>query len=193
MIHHLRGKLIHAHPAHAIVECSGVGYLAHITLQTFARLPQPGAEVTLLVHPIYREDFQGLYGFYTSTERDVFRLLLSVSGIGAATAQLILSSLTPEEVIAGISSGNSGLFQAVKGVGAKTAQRLIVDLRDKAGRIQPAGTTVAGPTGLSADALLALDALGFSRNQTERVVAKILSDSGPSSVEDIVRQALKNL
>jgi Holliday junction DNA helicase RuvA len=193
MIHHLRGKLIHAHPAHAIVECSSVGYLAHITLQTFARLPQPGAEVTLLVHPIYREDFQGLYGFFTSTERDVFRLLLSVSGIGAATAQLILSSLTPEEVIAGIASGNSGLFQAVKGVGAKTAQRLIVDLRDKAGRIQPAGQTVSGPTGLSSDALLALDALGFSRNQTERVVAKILSDTGPSSVEDIVRQALKNL
>lgn len=191
MFHHFVGRLIEKSPAHAVVECGGVGYYFHISLTTYGQLPE-GPEVKLLAHAVYREDAQLLFGFMTAAERDVFLLLLSVSGVGANTARMILSALAPAEAVQAIASGNSGLLQRIKGIGAKTAQRIVVDLRDKVGKVDAAAD--AGEVGSArAEAIQALTVLGFSRGPVEKAVASILAKDPNATVETVVKLALGQL
>ncbi|MDG1253447.1 MAG: Holliday junction branch migration protein RuvA [Schleiferiaceae bacterium] len=191
MFHHFVGRLIEKSPAHAIVECGGVGYYFHISLTTYGQLPE-GPDVRLLAHAVYREDAQLLFGFASASERDVFLLLLSVSGVGANTARMILSALQPAEAVQAIASGNSGLLQKIKGIGAKTAQRIVIDLRDKVGKVD-ASMPLDEVGSARGESIQALTVLGFGRPAVEKVVATILAKEPASSVESVVRQALAQL
>ena len=191
MFHHFVGKLIEKSPAHAILQCGGVGYYFHISLTTYGQLPD-APEVKLLAHAVYREDAQLLFGFATAAERDVFLLLLGVSGVGANTARMILSALQPAEAIQAIASGNSGLLQRIKGIGAKTAQRIVVDLRDKVGKVD--ASAIGGETGsVSGESIQALVVLGFPRTAVEKSVASIVANTPEATVESVVKQALAQL
>ena len=200
MYHHFRGFLVAKSPTHVVVDCAGVGYYLHISLTTYgavSALPTDGScEVFLYAHAVYREDAQILYGFSTPDERDVFLLLLGVSGVGSGTARMLLSSMTPAEVVQTIASGNSGRLQAVKGIGAKSAQRLVVDLRDKMSRWSGASGVGAGGDSAGsgrAEAIAALEVLGFSRAAVEKAVAAAVASQPEAGVEGWIKTALANL
>ena len=164
MFHHFVGRVIEKSPAHIVLECGGVGYYLNISLTTFGQIGE-AKEVKLLTHAVYREDAQLLFGFHTGVERDVFLLLLSVSGVGANTARMILSALRPNEAIQAISNGDSGTLQRIKGIGAKTAQRIVIDLRDKVGGVATIkGSGDEPASSVRAEAIQALIVLGFSRS-----------------------------
>jgi Holliday junction DNA helicase RuvA len=195
MIHHLRGRLIEKQPTHAIVECSGVGYFVHISLNTFERLGT-GEDITLLTHLVVREDAQLLYGFADAAERELFLALLGVSGVGASTARMILSAMDAATATAAIQSGDVAAMKAVKGIGAKTAQRIIVDLQDRLGASPEAVGTMApvGHNNARTDALTALTTLGFDRARCERTLDAIISESSAAlPVEGLIKLALKRL
>ena len=192
MFEYLRGRITELSPAQAVVECMGVGYAVHISLQTFSALRE-GEEFKVFVHPIYREDSQQLFGFSTKTERHVFRLLLSVSGIGSNTARLILSSMPATEVLSNIADGNVESFKAVKGVGAKTAQRLIVDLRDKGTLTFDDNLTSIGSPSITRDALDTLLVLGYNKALAEKAVSKALRENPELDLEGLIKQTLKTL
>ena len=167
MIHHLRGRLVEKTPTYAVVECSGVGYQVHISLNTFEQLGNEES-VMLHTHMVVREDAQLLYGFSQPEERTMFLLLLSVSGVGASTARMILSAMNVDQAAQAIQSGDVNAMKSVKGIGAKTAQRIIIDLQDKLGAIDaPAMPSVGGAQGghnnSRQEALIALTTLGFDR------------------------------
>lgn len=200
MYHHFRGFLVAKSPTHVVVDCGGVGYFMHISLTTFGAISPLSAdgneEVFLYAHAVYREDAQVLYGFSTAEERDVFLLLLGVSGVGATTARMLLSSMLPSEVVQTIASGNSGRLQAVKGIGAKSAQRLVVDLRDKMARWSGANETVgsaASGGGDRLEAIAALEVLGFSRPAVEKAVASAIASQPEAGVEGWIKLALAAL
>lgn len=192
MIHHLKGTLIEKSPSHAIMECAGIGYYLHISLTTYGQMAD--GDICLFTHPVYREDAQLLYGFATTGERDVFLLLLSVSGVGANTARMILSALTPSETVQTIASGDSGSLQKIKGIGAKTAQRIVVDLRDKIARAN-VSESMSGSTGgsLRMESIEALMVLGFSRPAVEKVVAKVIAEEEATELEAVIKSALSKL
>lgn len=192
MLHHLRGSLTRKTPTYVVVDCNGLGYLVHISLTTFGQLPEAGV-VELLLHPVYREDAQLLFGFATELEREVFVLLNSVSGVGASTARVILSTLRPEEALSVLANGDSGTLQRIKGIGAKTAQRIIVDLRDKA--VKLGATSSAMPTGTSArhEALEALLVLGFARPAVEKALSALAAEDAEAGVEELIKRALARL
>ncbi|MDA9256052.1 Holliday junction branch migration protein RuvA [Schleiferiaceae bacterium] len=192
MIHHLKGTLIEKSPSHAIMECAGIGYYLHISLTTYGQMAD--GDIRLFTHPVYREDAQLLYGFATMGERDVFLLLLSVSGVGANTARMILSALTPSETVQTIASGDSGSLQKIKGIGAKTAQRIVVDLRDKIARAN-VSESMSGSTGgsLRMESIEALMVLGFSRPAVEKVVAKVIAEEEATELEAVIKSALSKL
>lgn len=193
MITHISGKLVEKSPTHVVVDCNGVGYFIHISLHTFSQLSDD-EHIKLLTYFQVKEDAQQLYGFATSAEREIFKLLISVSGIGTNTARTMLSSLTPKQVREGIASGDVPLIQSVKGIGLKTAQRVIIDLKDKVLKIYDIDETVALSSNTNKDeALSALEVLGFVKKQSERVVGKILTQHPDASVELIIKEALKNL
>ncbi|MGB0185680.1 MAG: Holliday junction branch migration protein RuvA [Flavobacteriaceae bacterium] len=193
MITHISGKLVEKSPTHVVVDCNGIGYFIHISLHTFSQLSED-EHIKLLTHFQVKEDAQQLYGFATPAEREIFRLLISVSGIGTNTARTMLSSLTPKQVREGIASGDVPLIQSVKGIGLKTAQRVIIDLKDKVLKIYDIDETVALSSNTNKDeALSALEVLGFVKKQSERVVGKILTQHPDASVELIIKEALKNL
>ncbi len=193
MITHISGKLVEKSPTHVVVDCNGVGYFIHISLHTFSQLSDD-EHIKLLTHFQVKEDAQQLYGFATRAEREIFRLLISVSGIGTNTARTMLSSLTPKQVREGIASEDVALIQSVKGIGLKTAQRVIIDLKDKVLKIYDIDETVALSSNTNKDeALSALEVLGFVKKQSERVVGKILTQHPEASVELIIKEALKNL
>lgn len=191
MFDYLRGTITELNPAMAIMECAGVGYALNISIQTYGQLME-GEQRLLYVHPIYREDTQQLFGFADKAERKIFQLLLSVSGIGPNTGRLILSSLTASDVSTAIQSGDVMKFKAVKGVGAKTAQRLIVDLRDKVGigDIEIPGGPASDP---SSEALEALVVLGYNRNAAQKAIQKVRRDHPDADVETLIKNALQNL
>jgi Holliday junction DNA helicase RuvA len=193
MITHLRGKLVEKNPTEIVVECSGVGYLVHISLHTYSLLPSEEA-VSIYTHLQVKEDSHSLYGFMEVSERAIFRLLISVSGIGANTARTMLSSLSPEELRDAIASSNVGAIQSVKGIGLKTAQRVIIELKDKILKIYDL-EELSSPLDNTnkEEALSALEVLGFARKQSEKMVEKILKASPSLSVEDIIKQTLKGL
>ena len=195
MIHHLSGRLIEKSPTHAIVECGGVGYFLHISLHTFSQIPDR-ENCTLFAHQVIRGDAHMLFGFYDKEEREVFLQLISVSGVGATTGRMILSSLSPTEVQHAIMDGDVGLIQKIKGIGAKTAQRIIVDLQDKIGKTQTADREklVVGGNSARSEALTALSSLGFDKKKTETTVDRILKQAEKElAVEDLIKSALKQL
>ena len=193
MITHLKGKLIEKNPTNIVVDCNGVGYSVNISLHTFSQLPS-GENVKLFIHLQVREDSHTLFGFSSKVEREVFRLLISVSGIGASIARTMLSTLSPEQVMEAITQNNIAVIQSVKGIGAKTAQRVILDLKDKIIKIYGLDevSLVSNNTNRN-EALSALETLGFARKQVEKVCDDILSKNPNASVETIIKQALKNL
>lgn len=195
MYHHLRGRLVEKNPTYVVLECGGVGYMVHISLTTFSKLPQDES-CMLYTSYIVREDAQILFGFADKSEREIFELLITVSGVGANTARLILSSLNPSEVVNGITSENVALLQSVKGIGAKSAQRIIIDLKGKVLKTAVAEgekDVIKVDVSVRNEATQALEVLGFSRNQIDKVVSKLLNTDAEMTVEKIIKQALNQL
>lgn len=193
MITHLEGKLVEKNPTDVVIDCNGVGYFVNISLHTFSQIPNQ-ENLKLYTYLQVREDSQSLYGFSSKTEREIFKLLISVSGIGANIARTMLSSLTPEQVKEGIAIGDVVLIQSVKGIGAKTAQRVIIDLKDKVLKVYGIDELSLVTSNTHKDeALSALDVLGFNKKQSEKVVDRILQAQPDAVVEQIIKDALKNL
>lgn len=194
MITQIQGKLVEKNPTHLVVDCHGVGYFVNITLNTYSTLPQNEA-IKLYTYLQIKEDAHNLYGFLTKTEREVFVLLISVSGVGAGTARTMLSSLTAAQVRSAIINGDVATIQSVKGIGAKTAQRVILDLKEKMTKLQDFEDIPYNEVNTNKEeALAALEVLGFVRKQAEKVVDRIMRTSSEQlSVEEIIKQALKNL
>jgi Holliday junction DNA helicase RuvA len=193
MITHIKGKLVEKNPTYLVVETGGIGYMLHISLNTFSQLPDDEA-VYLYTHLSVKEDSHTLFGFISKIEREIFRLLISVSGVGPSIARTMLSSMTTDEIQNAIASGNVGLIQSVKGIGAKTAQRVLIDLKDKI--LKTFGIDEVFITASNTnknEALSALEVLGFSKKQCEKVVDKILLEDNTISVEILIKKALKNL
>jgi Holliday junction DNA helicase RuvA len=193
MITHIEGKLVEKTPTHVIIDCNGIGYFINISLHTFSQIPDQEA-IKIFTHLQVKEDSHTLYGFISASEREIFRLLISVSGIGANTARAMLSSLTPKQIREGIAVGDVALIQSVKGIGLKTAQRVIIDLKDKILKIYDIDETSLTQNNTNKDeALSALEVLGFMKKQSERIVDKIVGSSPDATVEFIIKEALKNL
>lgn len=193
MITQVRGRLIEKNPTEVVVDCNGVGYLLHISLNTFSSLPE-NENVVLYTHLSIREDAHTLFGFINKTEREVFKLLISVSGVGPSIARTMSSSMTSEEIQNAIASENVALIQSVKGIGAKTAQRVIVDLKDKILKTFDIDDVSISKSNTNKDeALSALEVLGFQRKQSDKIVNAILKENKDASVEKIIKLALKNL
>mgnify|MGYP000197087281 CR=1 FL=1 len=193
MIHHLKGKLVEKNPTYVIIECAGVGYFVNISLHTFSRL-NDSENISLFTHLQVKEDSHTLFGFAERSEREIFRLLLSVSGIGSSTARTMLSSLEPAQIRDAIANGDVPTIQSIKGIGAKTAQRVILDLRDKILKVYDIGeVSVPANNTNKEEALSALEVLGFARRPAEKVVDKVLAQDSSLSVENIIKLALKNL
>lgn len=193
MITHIQGKLTEKNPTHVVIECNGVGYILNISLHTFSQI-SGNENLKLFTHLQVKEDSHTLYGFSSLAEREIFRLLISVSGIGSSIARTMLSSLTPKQVREGIASSDVALIQSIKGIGAKTAQRVIIDLKDKILKIYDIDeVSVSQGNTNKNEALSALEVLGFVKKQAERVVDKIMMTQPDANVETIIKQALKNL
>lgn len=193
MITHIQGKLTEKNPTHVVIECNGVGYMLNISLHTFSQIPD-NENLKLFTHLQVKEDSHTLYGFSSVAEREIFRLLISVSGIGASIARTMLSSLTPKQVREGIATADVALIQSIKGIGAKTAQRVILDLKDKILKIYDIDeVSVSKDNTSKEEALSALEVLGFVKKQAERVVDKIMVQQPDADLETIIKQALKNL
>lgn len=192
MIAHLNGRLIEKNPTNVIVECGGVGYMVKISLNTFSALGSD-EQIRIYTQQIIREDAHLLFGFATTEEREVFNLLLSVSGIGPNTAILMLSSLQPAEIAQAIQTDDVRTIQSIKGIGAKTAQRVIIDLKDKMVKVEWTGNAniFAGHNTNRFDALTALISLGFDKKAAEKAIEKIAT--GAESVEELIKGALKIL
>lgn len=189
----IAGKIAEITPAYAIVDNHGVGYFINITLNTFAAIGEQ-TEVKLYTHLQVLEDAHNLFGFYTAKERDMFELLISVSGVGCNTARLILSSLTVNELSTAIANEDIKTIQAVKGIGSKTAQRIVVDLKDKVRKTDYAGEIVeAVDNTVKNEALSALVILGFSKNAASKALDKLMKQTPDAPVEVLIREALKLL
>lgn len=197
MIEYLKGQLTDLSPTLAVIECHGVGYGANISLNTFSAL-QGKEDVKLWITESIREDAYQLWGFSTRIERDMFMLLTSVSGIGAASARMVLSAMSPSELVDVIGSGDDKMLRQVKGIGPKAAQRIIVDLRDKMPSIgidiqqhKPAAQQINSE--VMHESVAALTMLGFSPAPTQKVVQKLLTEEPDLAVEQVIKQALKML
>jgi Holliday junction DNA helicase RuvA len=194
MITHLNGRLIEKNPTHAIVECAGVGYFVHISLNSYAQI-QDQESIKIYTHYSVREDAHTLFGFATESERIMFRLLISVSGIGPSTAILILSSLGPQQLKEAILSEEVSLLKTIKGIGGKTAQRMVVELKDKMEKDTQIQLTISGQQSeTKKEALAALQVLGFDRKRVEKPLEAILKKSDPEiRVEEVIKLVLKSL
>jgi len=193
MIEYIKGNIKSLNPARLILETEGIGYFINISVNTFSRL-EGKTEGLILIHEVIREDTHQLFGFADSDERDLFRYLISVSGVGANTARMVLSSLKPHDVEVAIIEADVNVLKSVKGIGLKTAQRIIVDLKDKLGK-----TAISGEIFTSADnttrdeALSALVMLGFGKSAVLKVLERIIRDEKNLTVEDLIKKALKSL
>ncbi|MFD2827863.1 Holliday junction branch migration protein RuvA [Leeuwenhoekiella polynyae] len=193
MITFLRGKLVEKNHTDVVIECNGVGYFVNISLHTFSLLPE-GEGIMLYTYLHIKEDSHTLYGFSHKSEREIFKLLISVSGVGTSIARTMLSSLDPSQVKQAIANGDVRTIQGVKGIGAKTAQRVILDLKDKILKVYDINevSPVASNTNKD-EALSALETLGFARKQAEKVCDGIVREDPQASVETIIKLALKKL
>lgn len=202
MFDYLRGLLAELTPTYAVIECGGVGYIVTISLQTYTAL-EGREEAMVYVHHVVREDAEILYGFADRAERDIFRLLIGVSGVGGGTARMILSTYTPSELSNIITSENAVLLKNVKGLGLKTAQKIIVEIKDKVvGLIGSSSSAVAQKDVLDnmsaggeaySEALQALSMLGFGKAASEKVLRKIVKENPHAEVEALIRLSLKQL
>lgn len=193
MIAHLQGKLVEKTPTQVVIDCGGVGYHVNISLHTYSLLPATDF-IKLFTHLQIKEDAHTLFGFVEKSEREIFKLLLSVSGIGASIARTMLSSLDPKQITNAIASGDVVTIQSIKGIGSKTAQRVILDLKEKVLKLYDLDEVSASQSNTNRDeALSALEVLGFVRKTSERIVEKIIKEDPDSSVESIIKRALKIL
>nr|WP_315173582.1 Holliday junction branch migration protein RuvA [uncultured Flavobacterium sp.] len=193
MIAHLQGKLVEKSPTHIVIDCGGVGYHINISLHTYSLLPNTDF-VKVFTHLQIKEDAHTLYGFIEKSEREIFRLLLSVSGIGASIARTMLSSLDPRQITNAIASGDVATIQTIKGIGNKTAQRVILDLKEKVVKLYDLDELSVSQSNTNKDeALSALEVLGFVRKTCEKVIEKIVLAEPDATVETIIKKALKSL
>jgi Holliday junction DNA helicase RuvA len=193
MIAHLQGKLVEKTPTHVIIDCGGVGYHVNISLHTYSLLPNTDF-IKLFTHLQIKEDSHTLFGFVEKSEREIFKMLLSVSGIGASIARTMLSSLDPKQITNAIALGDVVTIQSIKGIGSKTAQRVILDLKDKVLKLYDLDEVSMSQSNTNRDeALSALEVLGFVRKASEKIIEKIVKEDPEASVETIIKKALKNL
>ncbi|HAD78641.1 Holliday junction branch migration protein RuvA [Empedobacter falsenii] len=193
MITQLRGKLIEIYPTNAVIDCNGVGYWVNISLNTYSTLEHEEL-VTIFTHLIVREDAHILYGFATKLEREIFQKLISVNGVGPASGMMIISTLSSKEIATAIAQEDAKLLQSVKGIGAKTAQRIIIDLKDKLDQsliLDVNSTSVKNKS--KNEALSALEVLGIPKKSAEKIMDKILQDQPDADVEFLVKETLKKI
>ncbi|MBR4138106.1 MAG: Holliday junction branch migration protein RuvA [Bacteroidales bacterium] len=189
----ISGTVVEKNPTYVVLDNQGIGYFINISLNTFTAIGEQ-QHVKLFVHLAIREDAHTLYGFYTEAERELFLQLITVSGVGCNTARLILSSMTVNEAIDAIATNNIRMIQGVKGIGAKTAQRIVVDLHDKVGKLETGGEiSLIGNNTLKDEALSALMVLGFNKMSIEKVLDKLLKQMENPSVEDLIKESLRLL
>ncbi|NHN27476.1 Holliday junction branch migration protein RuvA [Flavobacterium jejuense] len=193
MITHIQGRLVEKTPTEVVIDCNGIGYHVNISLHTFSLIPNE-EKIKLFTFLQIKEDAHTLYGFVEKQERELFKLLISVSGVGASIARTMLSSLAPQQIIQAIASNDVATVQSIKGIGAKTAQRVILDLKDKVLKVYALDevSLVSNNTNKE-EALSALEVLGFARKTAEKVVEKVVKEDPNASVENLIKQALKNL
>ena len=193
MITQLKGRMIEKSPTEVVIDCNGVGYLVNISLNTFSKLTD-SESISLFTHLQVKEDSHTLFGFFEKTERNLFRQLISVSGIGASTARTMLSSLSPNEIQSAIVSGNVSTIQSVKGIGLKTAQRVIIDLKDKVSLVSENDQFIGNINNTNQDeALSALEVLGYGRKQTTKIVQMLINERPEITVEQLIKGALNKL
>lgn len=193
MIVQLKGRLVEIYASHAVIDCNGVGYHVNISLNTYAKL-QKEDEVKVYTYHLVREDAQQLYGFATKSEREVFEQLISVNGVGPSSGIMMLSTLTAPEIYQAIAEEDAKTLQSVKGIGAKTAQRIIIDLKDKVSKIED----VSHSSGISEnkiklEALSALEVLGVSGKQIEKFVQQLIKENPNITLEEVIKSTLKKL
>ena len=193
MINYIKGTITEINPTSVTIETGGIGYFVNISVNTFSKLDGK-SDFKILIQEVIREDSHQLFGFADKEERDIFRLLISVSGIGANTARMMLSSLNPAEVEKAILESNVNVLKSVKGIGLKTAQRVIVDLKDKVGKQSSTGEIFTFEDNTKREeALSALVMLGFAKSAVSKVLDKIIREEKNLTVEDLIKRALKNL
>lgn len=193
MYEFIRGNIVELSPASIIVETGGIGYFIKVSLNTYSKL-NGKKEGLLFLHQVVRDDAHILFGFSDKGERELFRNLISVNGVGAVTAIMMLSSLNQDELVAAVTTENVAVLKGVKGIGAKTAQRIIIDLKDKFGKLPESGQISLSPDNtIRNESLSALVMLGFVKRDAEKIVSKILQEQPGAIVESVIKQALKRL
>jgi len=193
MFEYIQGRLVELTPAYAVIEAGNIGYFIHISLYTYTKLTK-STEVKLFIHQVIRDDAHLFFGFADKHEREMFLMLISVTGIGANTARMILSSLSPTEIEQAIFEGNVALLKSIKGIGTKSAQRVIVDLKDKIGKTAEIDEIFATESNtLREESLSALVMLGFSKASVQKVLDQILQQENEITVEELIKKALKKL
>jgi Holliday junction DNA helicase RuvA len=193
MIAHIQGKLVEKTPTEVVIDCGGVGYHINISLHTFSLLP-PTDHIKLFTYLQIKEDAHTLFGFVEKSEREIFKMLLSVSGIGASIARTMLSSLEPKQIIQAIATADVVTIQSIKGIGTKTAQRVILDLKDKVLKLYDLDEVSMSKSNTNKEeALSALEVLGFNKKLAEKSVEQFVRNNPEATVETIIKQALKNL
>jgi Holliday junction DNA helicase RuvA len=192
MITQIKGRLIEKSPTELVVDCNGIGYSINISLNTYSQIGDD-ENIKLYTYLLIKEDSHSLYGFFKKSERSLFKLLISVSGVGASTARMMLSSLSPSEIISAIMNENVQVVQSIKGIGLKTAQRIILELKDKVLSLDEVGDESLTLNKQSEEASSALEVLGYSRKQTSKLLSKIISENPGINVESIIKKALNKL
>lgn len=193
MITHIQGRLVEKTPTDVVIDCNGVGYQVHISLHTYSKIPTT-EHIKLFTFLQIKEDAHSLFGFVEKSERELFKMLLSVSGIGASIARTMLSSMEPRQILNAIATSDVVTIQSIKGIGAKTAQRVILDLKEKVLKIYDLDEVSISLNNTNKDeALSALEVLGFNKKLAEKVIDKIVKDSPDATVESLIKLALKNL
>lgn len=193
MIAHIQGKIVEKTPTEVVIDCSGVGYHVNISLHTYSLIPA-SETIKLFTYLQIKEDAHTLFGFVEKSEREIFKMLLSVSGIGASIARTMLSSLEPKQIIQALAVGDLATIQSIKGIGSKTAQRAILDLKDKVLKLYDLDEVSMTQNNTNKDeALSALEVLGFNKKLAEKAVEKIVKETPDATVETIIKQALKTL
>ncbi len=192
MITQIKGRLIEKSPTELVIDCNGVGYSINISLNTYSQIGDD-ENIKLFTHLIIKEDSHSLYGFFKKSERSLFKLLISVSGVGASTARMMLSSLSPGEIISAIMSDSVQIIQSIKGIGTKTAQRVILELKDKVVMLDESENEHFTFSNESTEAASALEVLGYSQKQTSKILTQIMSEKHAINVETLIKNALKKL
>ena len=192
MYEFIKGTVADINPARIVVEAGGIGYFINISLNTYSKLNGKN-EIKIYTHLAVREDAHILYGFAEKNERDLFRSLISVNGVGAVTAIMMLSSLSYEDIVAAVATENINVLKGVKGIGIKTAQRIVIDLKDKLGKFQESAQIFTPDNTIRNEALSALVMLGFAKKDTENVISKIMQEQPGITVENVIKQALRRM